>query len=76
MIPVDREFLTSAAAIVCIAAVIFLFREMKRQKEDVDELKTFSSHVARHLSQPTRVEIETEKEDAIEAPISDDKSEE
>tara|TARA_B100000767_G_scaffold199336_1_gene186285 strand:- start:1679 stop:1912 length:234 start_codon:yes stop_codon:yes gene_type:complete len=77
MIPIDREVLTTIAAVVCIAAVIFLFREMKKYKEDVDELKTFSSHVARHLSQPTKIGIDTAKEDTIEEQVLDaEKSEE
>lgn len=74
MIPIDREVLTTIAAVACIAAVIFLFREMKKHKEDVEELKTFSSHVARHLSQPKRIEVKAEDGDALEAEVSDDKS--
>jgi uncharacterized protein YoxC len=60
MIPIDREILTTIAAIACIAGVIFLFRELNKAKQDVHELKVFSSHVARHLSQPARVQKEEE----------------
>jgi hypothetical protein len=40
-------------------------------------LKTFSSHVARHLSQPTKISIDTAKEDTVEEQVLDaEKSEE
>ena len=51
MIPIDREILTTIAAIACIAGLVFLFRELNKAKQEVDELKVFSAHVARHLSQ-------------------------
>ena len=51
MIPIDREILTTIAAIACIAGLVFLFRELNKAKQEVDEPKVFSAHVARHLSQ-------------------------
>jgi hypothetical protein len=51
MIPIDREILTTIAAIACIAGLVFLFRELNKAKQEVDELKVFSAPVARHLSQ-------------------------
>lgn len=76
MIPIDREILTTIAAIACIAGLVFLFRELNKAKQEVDELKVFSAHVARHLSQTARVEIDTSKGDAIEEQPADEKSEE
>jgi len=68
MIPIDREILTTIAALACIAGLVFLFRELNKAKQEVDELKVFSAHVARHLSQPTaRVRAEKEEEPPEEA---------
>ncbi len=71
MIPIDREILTTIAAIACIAGVIFLFRELNKAKQDVHELKVFSSHVARHLSQPARVQKEEEPPEEAEEKSED-----
>ena len=68
MIPIDREILTTIAALACIAGLVFLFRELNKAKQEVDELKVFSAHVARHLSQPpARVRAEKEDEPPEEA---------
>jgi len=48
----DRETLTMVAAIVAIAGVIFLFREMNKAKTDVDNLKNFSAQLIQKLSAP------------------------
>jgi len=40
------------ATIVAIAGVIFLFREMNKQKQDVDNLKNFSAQLIQKLSTP------------------------
>lgn len=76
MIPIDRETMTIIATIVCIAGVIFLFKELNKAKQDVDELKVFSAHVIRHLSQPKRDEEEMPKRDEIEEEESEVKTEE
>ena len=76
MIPIDRETMTVIATIVCIAGVIFLFKELNKAKQDVDELKVFSAHEIRHLSQPKRDEVEMPKKDEIEEEESEVKTEE
>ena len=48
----DRETLMMVATIVAIAGVIFLFREMNKQKQDVDNLKNFSAQLIQKLSTP------------------------
>ena len=57
----DRETLTLVATVVAIVGVIFLFREMNRAKQDVESLKSFSSHVMHRLNTPIRI-IEPEPE--------------
>lgn len=52
MIPMDRETLTLVATIVAILGVIFLFREMNKAKQDVENLKNFSAHLVHRLSAP------------------------
>ena len=52
MIQMDRETLMMIATIVAIAGVIFLFREMNKAKQDVENLKNFSAHVVQRLSAP------------------------
>ena len=71
MIPMDRETLMMIATIVAIAGVIFLFKEMNKAKQDVENLKNFSAHLVHRLSAPEakatpEAEPETEKEDAEE----------
>ena len=48
----DRETLMMVATIVAIAGVVFLFREMNKTKEDVDNLKNFSTQLVKKLSAP------------------------
>jgi len=52
MIAMDRETLMMIATIVAIAGVIFLFREMNKAKQDVENLKNFSAHLVHRLSVP------------------------
>jgi hypothetical protein len=71
MIPMDRETLMMIATIVAIAGVIFLFKEMNKAKQDVENLKNFSAHLVHRLSAPEakptpEPEPETEKEVAEE----------
>jgi uncharacterized membrane protein YqhA len=68
MIPMDRETLMLIATIVAIAGVIFLFKEMNKAKQDVENLKNFSAHLVQRLSAPepepkTKTESESEEID-------------
>jgi hypothetical protein len=51
MIPIDKQTLFMVATIVALAATVYLFKEMKKTKEDLDSLKGVSSKVVRHLNQ-------------------------
>ena len=64
----DRETLMLIATIVAIAGVIFLFKEMNKAKQDVENLKNFSAHLVQRLSAPepepkTKTESESEEID-------------
>ena len=57
MIQMDRETLMMIATIVAVAGVIFLFREMNKAKQDVENLKNFSAQVVQRLSAPEPVPV-------------------
>ena len=62
----DRETLGMIAPIVAIAGVIFLFKEMNKAKQDVENLKNFSAHLVQRLSVPEPAkepEVVEEKEE-------------
>jgi hypothetical protein len=71
MIQMDRETLMMIATIVAIAGVIFLFKEMNKAKQDVENLKNFSAHLVQRLSAPV-----PEKEPEVEPEVSGEKEEE
>jgi hypothetical protein len=52
MMQMDRQLLTTIAAIVAIAACVYLFREMKQAKEDVDGLKMVQTKMMHMLTPP------------------------
>ena len=52
MIAMDRETLMMIATIVAIAGVIFLFKEMNKQKQDLEGLKNFSSTLIQRMRVP------------------------
>ncbi len=64
----DRETLMMIATIVAIAGVIFLFREMNKAKQDVENLKNFSAHVVQRLSAP--------EPEPVPAPVAEKNDEE
>ena len=67
MIPVNRETLMMIGTVVCILGLVFLFKELNKTKQDIDNFKNFSAQVVRHLSPPEPpVEKETEKKEEPE----------
>ena len=70
----DRETLMMIATIVAIAGVIFLFREMNKAKQDVENLKNFSAHLVHRLSVP-EPRPEPVKETEPEKPTEEKKEE-
>ena len=77
MIPIDRETLMMVATIVAIAGVIFLFREMNKAKQDVDNLKNFSAQLIQKMSAPVPIPSPAPQVDATEEPeTTEEKKEE
>jgi len=67
----DRETLMMIATIVAIAGVIFLFKEMNKAKQDVENLKNFSAHLVHRLSMPeqeAKPDEDCEPEPELESP--------
>jgi hypothetical protein len=75
MIQMDRETLMMVATIVAIAGVIFLFKEMNKTKQDVDNLKHFSAQLVQKLGAPTPHPVP--QVETVEEPIdTEEKTEE
>jgi hypothetical protein len=70
MMQMDRETLMMVATVVCIAAVIFLFREMNKTKVEVENFRNFSNQLVHQLSGPMHMEddegVEDEREEVVE----------
>lgn len=45
MIQMDRDILTTIAVVVCLVSTIYIFRELNRAKEEVDQLKSVSARL-------------------------------
>ena len=75
MIPVNRETVLTVATIVCILALVYLFKELNKTKEEMGNFKNFSTQVVRHLSPPPK-KLETVPEPEPEPKSEDVKSDE
>jgi len=69
----DRETLTLVATVIAVIGVVFLFREMNKAKQDVENLKGFSSHVMQRLNTP--IQIIPTREEPEEEPAEEKKEE-
>jgi hypothetical protein len=81
MIAMDRETLMMVATIVAIAGVIFLFKEMNKAKQDVENLKNFSAQLIQKLSTPMPTprpapQVDTTAEPENETEVTEEKVEE
>ena len=77
----DRATLMMVATIVAIAGVIFLFKEMNKQKQDVDNLKNFSAQLIQKLNTPVPTprpapQVDTMEEVEVETGVTEEKKEE
>ena len=71
----DRETLMMIATIVAIAGVIFLFKEMNKQKQDLEGLKNFSGTLIQKMRVP-EPQMVTEDEPKVECEVAEEKKEE
>ena len=47
MVPVNRDTLTLVVAVICVAGIVFLFREVNRTKQELEHMKDFSDYVSK-----------------------------
>ena len=76
MISMDRETLMMVATVVALLGVVFLFREMNKAKQDVENLKGFSSHLIQRLNAPEPAPQAQANDDAGDDDVSEEKKEE
>ena len=63
MIPVNRETMLVVGVIICAAAIIFLFNELKKTRDEVNSVKQYSLQITKEIeSKPPQIE-EVERED-------------
>ena len=66
MIPINRDTMILVATVVCVAGLLFLFREVNKTKQEVEHMKDFSEYVSKKLEAPQLVAKEPEPEVAEE----------
>lgn len=75
MLSFDRETMLIAGVIVCIAVVAYMFNDMRKTKEDVHAVKTFSVNLMKGLTiEP--VEDEAKPQTVTNIPVTEEKKEE
>ena len=52
MIPINRDTMMLVATVVCVAGLLFLFREVNKTKQEVEHMKDFSEYVSKKLEAP------------------------
>ena len=57
MFTFDRESAIIVAVIMCIAASIYMYKELKTAKEEMENVKGFNGKITSFLSQMTPVKI-------------------
>ena len=62
MIPINRDTMMLVATVVCVAGLLFLFREVNKTKQEVEHMKDFSEYVSKKLEAPQMVAKEPEPE--------------
>tara|TARA_Y100000389_G_C17067816_1_gene320464 strand:+ start:210 stop:422 length:213 start_codon:yes stop_codon:yes gene_type:complete len=62
MIPINRDTMMLVATVVCVAGLLFLFREVNKTKQEVEHMKDFSEYVSKKLEAPQLVAKEPEPE--------------
>ena len=64
----DRETLMMVAVIVCVAGLIFMFKELNKTREEMDGFKNFSAQIVQHLSNPIQA-VENEEVEVVKTSV-------
>ena len=79
MLPVDRETMMIVGVIVCLGVVAYMFNDMRKTKEDVHAVKTFSMNLMKNLTiehiEPEQAKVAAAPSSAS-APVPEEKKEE
>jgi hypothetical protein len=73
MIALDRETMLAAGVVICLCLVVYMYNDMKKTKEDVFAVKTFSTNLMKNL---TIEPIEPEPVKKSQPPATEEKTEE
>lgn len=76
MIPVNRDMILIIATAVCALAIVFLFKEMNKSKQEIQDFKDFSVHVVNRLNTPGPKIVADDNEVVEETEIKEEKSKE
>jgi hypothetical protein len=72
MFSLDRETMMIVAVVLCMAGTFYIYRELHKARNDINQMKNFSSHVMNQLSNISFYENEddeNENDDVIEKEI-------
>ena len=72
----DRETLMMVAVIVCVAGLIFMFKELNKTREEMNGFKNFSAQLVQHLSKPVEAIAHEDDSEVEVAKTSVEKKEE
>jgi len=50
MFAFDRETMLIASVVLCLAVMVYMYNDMKKTKEDVNAVKTFSVNLMKNLT--------------------------
>ena len=57
MLPVNRETMLVVGVIICAAAIIFLFNELKKTRDEVNSVKQYSLQITKEIeTKPPQIE--------------------
>tara|TARA_B110000240_G_scaffold9227_1_gene9991 strand:+ start:1181 stop:1411 length:231 start_codon:yes stop_codon:yes gene_type:complete len=73
MIPVNRDTLSIIALVVCVAGILFLFREVNKTKQEVEQMKDFSDYVSKRLDTQESARMITTTSTVTDTETVDDK---
>jgi hypothetical protein len=70
MFAFDRETMLIASVVICLAVMVYMYNDMKKTKEDVNAVKTFSVNLMKNLT------IEPVEPAPEKKPVTEEKKEE
>ena len=66
MLSYDREVVLLVAVVVCVVGTMFLYREYRNTRREVNDLKMYSTQMAQYVNSISNYEDESEEEEEVE----------